>query len=133
MNAADCLSLEAMPNDHDDKAEDGQQRGAAFPGDGAIERTGEPLPADVVAAASAAAEAVAAATAASVAAGSTGNRAVIVPSSPRPRRPLARRPRPPDRDPDRAGLCACRGPARRSRTDRAAHGATARATARAAG
>jgi hypothetical protein len=63
-----------MSNDHDEKAVDGQQKGDGFPGDGAIEWTGEPSPADVVAAASAAAEAVAAATAASVAAGSTGSR-----------------------------------------------------------
>ena len=81
-----------MSNDHDVKAADGQQKGDGFPGDGAIEWTGEPLPADVVAAASAAAEAVAAATAASVAAGSTGSRSghrSTQPANPEPTTPPA--------------------------------------------
>jgi hypothetical protein len=81
-----------MSNDHDVKAAEGQQKGDGFPGDGAIEWTGEPLPADVVAAASAAAEAVAAATAASVAAGSTGSRGghrAAQPATPAPATPPA--------------------------------------------
>lgn len=48
-----------MPKDNADKSVDGQQKSDGDPGDGAIEWTGEPLPADVIAAAAASAAAMA--------------------------------------------------------------------------
>ena len=67
-----------MPKDNADKSVDGQQKSDGNPGDGAIEWTGEPLPADVIAAA--------AASAAAMASGGTAGR------SPRPQSTLPKDP-----------------------------------------